>query len=244
MVDPNAPQDPYLAEQQYQPAQPVYDPAYAQPVQPPSGMDPMSAPVEPLPPQPDFQPVVEPLPAQPEVQPIVEPVQSSELNQYNTPQLSAQIQMAQQAGAQANQAQTVSAQMMAQNQPAQPNPPVQPAAEPGEPAPQVYKPPLVIGNSVARAFAYLAILTIVVAVINFIVNQFKGQFASSEIYSTIVTILQRINTVTLFARIACIGFAVVATVVRVYNPHPYNTKNAIAAWVFSLLSLLALLIFK
>ena len=96
----------------------------------------------------------------------------------------------------------------------------------------------------ARAFAYLAILTIVVAVINFIVNQFSNQFSSSEIYNTVLMILSRINTVALFARIVCVGFAVAATVIRVYNPHPYNTKNAIAAWVFAILSLIALIIFK
>ena len=209
-VDPNAPQDPYLAAQQ----QPLYEQS--------------QAPVQAVP-----------------VQPLVEPVQTSQNpNDYNTPQLTAQIQMAQQAGAQAQQiaqGQTVSAQMAAQPTPA--IPPEQ-QAQTGDPAQQTYKTPLVISNSVARSFAYLAILTIVMAVVNFIVNQFKGQFSSSEVYNTILLILGRLNTVILFARIVCVGFAVVATVIRVYNPHPYNTKNAIAAWVFAILSLIALIVFK
>ncbi|MBR1795675.1 hypothetical protein IJ765_00220 [Candidatus Saccharibacteria bacterium] len=197
--------------------------------------------------QPAYDPNQQPAPVQNNqstpIQPIIEPVQGG-LNDYNTPQLSAQIQMAQQAGVQAQQvaqAQTVSEQMAAQPTPA--IPPEQ-QAQTGDPAKQTYKTPLVISNSVARAFAYLAILTIVVAVVNFIVNQFSNQFSSSEIYNTVLMILSRINTVALFARIVCVGFAVAATVIRVYNPHPYNTKNAIAAWVFAILSLIALIIFK
>lgn len=225
-IDPNAPQDPYLQSQQVQnppiPEVPAaYDPSQNQipyqnatPYQDPNQAAQASA---------------------TPVQPIIEPVQSDP-NQYNTPQLSAQIQMAQQAGAQQAQGQTVTAQMMAQNP--------TPTAEPGEPAPQVYKPPLVISNSVARAFCYLAILTIVVAVVNFIVKQFAGEFASSEIYQTVTVILDRINQVAIWARVVCIGFAVAATVIRVYNPHPYNTKNAIAGWVFAILSLMALVIFR
>lgn len=194
-IDPNAPQDPYLAQN-----------------------------------QPNIAPVANPN------QPMVDQNQAYQNpNQYNTPELAAQIQMAQQAG-QAAQAQTVSAQMMA-SQPQQ-------TTETGEPGKQVYKAPLVISNSVARAFAYIAILTIVIAVVNFIVKQFATEFEGDSIYATILAILSRVNTVTLFARIAVVGFAVAATVIRVYNPHPYNTKNAIAGWIFALLSLVALLIFR
>ena len=48
----------------------------------------------------------------------------------------------------------------------------------------------------------------------------------------------------LFARIACVGFAVAATIIRVFNPHPYNTKNAVTGWIFAIISLLALVIFR
>lgn len=232
-IDPNAPQDPYLASQA-QPAPAPYD--QPQPVVPPANQVPLTPPSDPNAP----------------IQPIIEPVQSP--NDYNTPQLSAQIQMAQQAGAQAVQGQTVSAQMMAQQNPQQnqqgpqgqpgQQDPNAPQAQPGDPAQQVYKAPLVVSNSVTRAFAYIAILTIIVAVVNFIVKQFASEFSSSSVYATIVTILQRINTIALFARIAVVGFAVAATVIRVYNPHPYNTKNAIAGWVFAILSLVALMIFR
>ena len=152
-------------------------------------------------------------------------------NQYNTPELAAQIQMAQQAG-QAAGGQTVSAQMMAQNPP-----------EPGT-AKQTYKAPLVIGTGIARAFAVLSAATVLVSIINFVANQLAGQLAGNEIYAVVMTVLARINTVAVFARVACVGFAVAATVIRVYNPHPYNTKNAIVGWIFALISLLALIIFR
>jgi len=213
-VDHTLPPDPYIDQLNPQ--------AYAAPY---NSDQAYQAPVQAVNPDPSVPPV------QPPVQPVATPEQSANPNQYNTPELSAQIQMAQQAG-QAAGGQTVSAQMMAQNPP-----------EPGT-AKQVYKQPLVISNGIARAFAYLAFITVAVAVANFIVNQFQGQFADSAVYATIVNIISRINTVALFARIACVGFAVVATVIRVYNPHPYNTKNAITGWVFAIIALLGLVIFR
>ena len=209
-VDHNIPQDPYLQAQYNQ----AYQTPYADQSQAPYPYDPNQAYA------PGYDPNLAQVPADQQAQ------------------LISQIQMAQQAGIQAQQvaqSQTMSAQMLAQ-----PTPAVQPA--PGT-AEQVYKSPLVISNSVARAFAYLAITTIIISVISFIVNQLSSEFKDSSIYATVVAIVGRINTVTLFARFACVGFAVVATIIRIYNSHPYNTKNAITGWIFAILSLLAPIIF-
>ena len=109
---------------------------------------------------------------------------------------------------------------------------------------QTYREPLVIKNSLLRAFVILAIICIVISIIVFIMKQLKGNLGADDIYNTVWLVVTRIDNIAIFGRIACLGFAVAVTIIRVLNPHPYNTRAVIYAWVSSFLTLLAVLIFR
>lgn len=125
-----------------------------------------------------------------------------------------------------------------------------PRPEPGTPGEQTYSSPLVIGNGITRFFIGLAVVCIILSIALFTIKQLgrpsidDPAALSGSVYDTIFLILQRINNVAVFARIACLGFAVAATIIRVLNPHPYNTKTLIAAWTSTILTFVALIVFR
>jgi|GEM_PF-4835589 len=129
-------------------------------------------------------------------------------------------------------------------------PPMQGTIPPPQQPPQQssgsnYKEPLVIRNGITRAFCYTTIVCIVITIINFVFKQLSGstELGSVAGFTLALTIVGRINTISMLARIACIGFAVAATIIRVLNPHPYNTRSMIAGWIFGVASLLVIIFF-
>ena len=122
--------------------------------------------------------------------------------------------------------------------------------ESGKPGDQAYSKPLVISNSLTRFFVGLAVVCVVLSLALFILKQLGRPsedvtlVLSGSAYDTILLVLSRINNVAVFARIACLGFAVAATIIRVLNPHPYNTKTLIVAWVSAILTFVALIVFR
>ena len=113
---------------------------------------------------------------------------------------------------------------------------------PGQPnVPQSYSTPLVIKTSITRLFLGLAAACIIVSLAVFILKKID---LNNEIINTIRLVVDRINDVAIFVRIGCLGFATAATIIRVLNPHPYNTKTLIAAWISVALIGLSLIIFR
>lgn len=113
---------------------------------------------------------------------------------------------------------------------------------PGQPnVPQTYSEPLVIKTSITRFFLGLAGICILISLAIFILKQID---ANNDVMNTIELVLDRVNTIAIFARIGCLGFATAATIIKVLNPHPYNTKSMIAAIASVAAIGLSLIIFR
>lgn len=134
-----------------------------------------------------------------------------------------------------------SPQQFPQQSPQQPTQPPR-VPNPGQPnVPQTYSEPLVIKTGITRFFIGLGAACIVISLLIFIMNKID---LNNEVVNTIKLVLERINNIAIFARIATLGFATAATIIRVLNPHPYNTKTTIAAWATTIAVGLSLIIFR
>ncbi|MBQ3306129.1 hypothetical protein IJH02_01690 [Candidatus Saccharibacteria bacterium] len=109
------------------------------------------------------------------------------------------------------------------------------------PAPQTYSEPLVVKTSLTRFFIGLGVACVSVSLISFILSRID---VNNDVVNTLKLVFGRINDIAIFARIACLGFATAATIIKVLNPHPYNTKTMIAAWATTIAIGLALIIFR
>ena len=123
-----------------------------------------------------------------------------------------------------------------------PNAPTPRTPNPGQPnVPQSYSSPLVVKTSITRLFIGLASACVVISIAVFILKKID---INNDVLNTIKLVFDRVNDVAIFARIGCLGFATAATIIRVLNPHPYNTKTLIAAWISVLAIGLSLIIFR
>lgn len=113
---------------------------------------------------------------------------------------------------------------------------------PGQPnVPQTYSEPLVVKTGLTRFFIGLGAACVLISLLIFI---FKQIDLNNDVINTIKLVLDRINNIAIFARIATLGFATAATIIKILNPHPYNTKTMIAAWATTILVGLSLIIFR
>ena len=92
--------------------------------------------------------------------------------------------------------------------------------------------PLVINTTILRVFLCFAVLAVITSLLQFLLKTFTpADPSTAQLFVTALQfILTYVSPIVLWLRIACLLFAIAATMITILNPHPYNRHCAIVGW--------------
>ena len=92
--------------------------------------------------------------------------------------------------------------------------------------------PLIISTTALRVFLCLAVLAVIASLLQLLLKTFTPADPNTTQLFVVALqfLLTYVSPVVLWFRIACLLFAIVATMITILNPHPYNRHCAIVGW--------------